>query len=599
MKLFEQIELICRERGIDREVLIDTIEAAMKAAAKKVFGEQREIEAEFNEDSGEVDLRFILIVSDDEDVENPQREITLEQARKYADPHAEPGDELLFPIFYREEDIEQAREQDRRFGDLLQLETAKHAFGRIAAQTAKQVINQRLREAERQNIYDEFKDKKNELITGIFRRYDRGNMIIDLGRTEGILYQSQLPRRESYRPNDRILAYVLDVQRSARDAQVVLSRTDPGLVIKLFEHEVPEIQEGIVKIVAVAREAGVRSKVAVYSTDADVDPVGACVGMRGARVQSIVQELRGEKIDIVPYNSDPARFVCNAINPAKVSKVFIDETRKAMELIVPDDQLSLAIGRAGQNVRLATQLTGWNLEIINESRLEELKVDIKRRLMGYEGVTEGLVDTLFGHGYNRLEDIATADIGDMMLLPGYDEDTAENIVAAAHDILEGGADGDDELLTAADLERDALTKIRGVGERVASLLYDSGFTDPIFLVAVQDPEPVTQLTGLNAKKATQILEAADKWYLQQEFSDEERAEHEEEFAMIRREFEAIAKEMAAAAVSSEDALDEDFDEDDEDSDVLVAKDPDALAEDEDGEEIVADFDEDADEHEEE
>lgn len=597
MKLFEQIEVICRERGIDRDVLIETIEAAMKAAAKKVFGEQREIEADFNEDTGEVDLRFILIVADDEDeVENPQREITLEQARKYADPHAESGDELLFPIFYREEDIEQAREQDRRFGELLQLETSKHAFGRIAAQTAKQVINQRLREAERQNIYDEFKDKKNELITGIFRRYDRGNMIIDLGRTEGVLYQSQLPRRESYRQNDRILAYVLDVQRSARDAQVILSRTDPGLVIKLFEHEVPEIQEGIVKIVAVAREAGVRSKVAVYSTDADVDPVGACVGMRGARVQSIVQELRGEKIDIVPYNTDPARFVCNAINPAKVSKVFIDESRKAMELIVPDDQLSLAIGRAGQNVRLATQLTGWNLEIMNETRLEELKVDIKRRLMGYEGVTETLVDTLFTHGYNRLEDIATAEVDDMMLLPGYDEDTAENIVAAAHDILEGGADGT-EVVTGADLEREALMKIRGVGDKVASQLYEVGYTDPMFLVAEDDADRLAMLTGLDAKKCKQILSAADKWYQQQEFSEEEQADHREGFAMLRGEFAALAEEMKVAAEASVE--DDAGENDDDEGDVLVAEDPHAIEDDVDGDEIVADFEGDAEPDEEE
>lgn len=552
MKLFEQIEQICRERGIDREVLIETIEAAMKAAAKKVFGEQREIEADFNEETGGVDLLFILIVSDEDEVENPQREITLEQARKYADPHAEPGDELLFPIFYREEDIEQAKEQDRRFGDLLQLETSKHAFGRIAAQTAKQVINQRLREAERQNIYEEFKDRKNELITGIFRRYDRGNMLIDLGRTDGILYHDQLPRRESYRPNDRVLAYVLDVQRSARDAQVVLSRTDPGLVIKLFEHEVPEIQEGIVKIVAVAREAGVRSKVAVYSTDADVDPVGACVGMRGTRVQSIVQELRGEKIDIVPYNTDPARFVCSAINPAQVSKVFIDETRKAMELIVPDDQLSLAIGRGGQNVRLATQLTGWNLEILSETRLDEMKLDSKQQLMTYQGVTEALVDTLFNHGYNRLEDIAVAEVDDVMLLPGFDEDTAENMVAAAIDILEGGAEADEEVVTEADLERQALMKIRGVGEKMATQLYDAGYISPLFVVAEDDPEQLATLTGLDLKKCQQILAAADNWYEQAEFSDEEIAEHNEQFEFIRQEFAVMAQELKNAELEAEE-----------------------------------------------
>lgn len=552
MKLFDQIEQICRERGIDREVLVDTIEAAMKAAAKKVFGEQREIEADFNEETGAVDLLFILIVSDEEEVENPQREITLEQARKYADPHAEPGDELLFPIFYREEDIEQAKEQDRRFGDILQLETSKHAFGRIAAQTAKQVINQRLREAERQNIYKEFKDRKNELITGIFRRYDRGNMLIDLGRTDGILYHDQLPRRESYRPNDRVLAYVLDVQRSARDAQVILSRTDPGLVIKLFEHEVPEIQEGIVKIVAVAREAGVRSKVAVYSTDTDVDPVGACVGMRGTRVQSIVQELRGEKIDIVPYNTDPARFVCSAINPAQVSKVFIDETRKAMELIVPDDQLSLAIGRGGQNVRLATQLTGWNLEILSETRLDEMKLDSKQRLMTYQGVTEALVDTLFLHGYNRLEDIAVADIEDVILLPGFDEDIADNMIAAAIDILEGGADSDDDIVTEADLERQALMKIHGVSEKMATQLYNAGYISPLFVVAETDAEQLATLTDLDLKKCEQIIAASDEWYEKQEFSEEEIEEHKEQFEFIRQEFSVMAEEVLRSKQEAEE-----------------------------------------------
>lgn len=588
MKLFEQIEQICRERGIDREVLVETIEAAMKAAAKKVFGEQREIEAVFNDETGEIELRFILIVADDDEVDHPQREITLEQARKYADPYAEPGDELLFPIFYREEDVEQARDQDRRFGELLQLETSKHAFGRIAAQTAKQVINQRLREAERQNIYDEFKDKKNELVTGLFRRWERGNMIIDLGRTDGIMYSTQALRRENFRANDRILAYVLDVQRSARDAQVILSRTDPGLVIKLFEHEVPEIQEGIVKIVAVAREAGVRSKVAVYSTDTDVDPVGACVGMRGARVQSIVQELRGEKIDIVPYNSDPAKFVCNAINPAKVTKVFIDESRHAMELIVPDDQLSLAIGRAGQNVRLASQLTGWNLEIVNETRLEEMKGDIKRRLMAYEGVTEALVDTLFANGYNKLEDIATAELSDLMMLPGYDEGSATDMVSAAHDILEGGEDGDDEFVTEADLEREALMKIRGIGDKVAAQLYDAGYTDPMFVVAEDSAERLASLTGLDVKKCKQILAAADKWYNQQGFSDDEKEEHQEEFEAIRQEFASMASDVAA-----HDDDDYDEEEDEDEGDELVAEDPNDLdLGDDDEEDIVADFDED-------
>lgn len=548
MSLLLEIEQICRDRGIDRDVLIETIEAAMKSAAKKVFGEQREIEAVFNEETGEIELRIIMIVAEadiDGEVDNPSREITLEEAREYADPYAEVGDELLFPIFFREEDVEQAREQDRRFGQLLKLETARHQFGRIAAQTAKQVIIQKLREAERQNIYEEFKDKKNELITGIVRRFERGSLIIDLGRTDAILPSSQQVRRESYRAHDRILAYVLDVQRSSRDAQVVLSRTDPGLVIKLFEHEVPEIQEGIVKIVAVAREAGVRSKVAVYSTDSDVDPVGACVGMRGARVQSVVQELRGEKIDIVPYHSDVAKFVCNAISPAQVSKVFVDEGRRAMELIVPDDQLSLAIGRSGQNVRLAAQLTGWNLEILNETRLEEMKQEAKARLLEYEGVDSDLVDRLFSLGYNKLEDIALADANDIAQLPGFNEDRAASIIAAATDLLDLG-DEDDEFVTEADLEREALMKIRGVGEKVAAAIYDAGYAEPLFVAAENDPERFSKLTGLDLKKCKQILAASDKWYDQQGFSEEEREEHEQDFADFRAEFAAILEEREAA-----------------------------------------------------
>lgn len=579
MSLLLEIEQICRDRGIDRDVLIETIEAAMKSAAKKVFGEQREIEAVFNEETGEIELRIIMIVAEadiDGEVDNPSREITLEEAREYADPYAEVGDELLFPIFFREEDVEQAREQDRRFGQLLKLETARHQFGRIAAQTAKQVIIQKLREAERQNIYEEFKDKKNELITGIVRRFERGSLIIDLGRTDAILPSSQQVRRESYRAHDRILAYVLDVQRSSRDAQVVLSRTDPGLVIKLFEHEVPEIQEGIVKIVAVAREAGVRSKVAVYSTDSDVDPVGACVGMRGARVQSVVQELRGEKIDIVPYHSDVAKFVCNAISPAQVSKVFVDEGRRAMELIVPDDQLSLAIGRSGQNVRLAAQLTGWNLEILNETRLEEMKQEAKARLLEYEGVDSDLVDRLFSLGYNKLEDIALADANDIAQLPGFNEDRAASIIAAATDLLDLG-DEDDEFVTEADLEREALMKIRGVGEKVAAAIYDAGYAEPLFVAAENDPERFSKLTGLDLKKCKQILAASDKWYDQQGFSEEEREEHEQDFADFRAEFAAILEEREAVG----DLEDEEGDEDSAEAPEEVIEDAAADEEDED------------------
>ena len=289
MSLNMVIEQVSRERGIDRSIHIETLEAALKTAAKKVFGEERDIEAQFNEEEGDIELFLIITVADE--IENPYRDISLSMAAERIDPDSEVGDELAFRLYYRDEDVDRAREQDEEYGELLQLESARHTFGRIAAQTAKQVIIQRVREAERQNIYDEFKDRKHELITGIVRRFEKGNIIVDLHKADAILPSSEQTRRESYRPGDRIQGFVKDVVRSSRDAQIVLSRTDPGLVIKLFEQEVPEIFEGIVKIVAVAREPGVRSKVAVYSTDSDVDPVGR-TWYAQQPVQSVVQAPR-------------------------------------------------------------------------------------------------------------------------------------------------------------------------------------------------------------------------------------------------------------------------------------------------------------------
>jgi N utilization substance protein A len=552
MNLNMVIEQVGRERGIDRSVLIETLEAALKTAAKKVFGEERDIEAQFNEDSGDIELFLIITVADD--IENPYREITVAQAREYIDENAEAGDELLFQIFYREEEIDRARDQDERYGELLKLESARRTFGRIAAQTAKQVIIQRVREAERQNIYDEFKDRKHELIVGIVRRFEKGNIIVDLHKADAVLPNSEQTRRESYRPGDRIQGFVKDVVRSSRDAQIVLSRTDPGLVIKLFEQEVPEIFEGIVKIVAVAREPGVRSKVAVYSTDSDVDPVGACVGMRGSRVQSVVQELRGEKIDIVPFHNDPARFVCNAISPAQVAKVLLDEARMSMELIVPDDQLSLAIGRGGQNVRLAAQLTGWDLEIYSESRLRQLMADAKKELLQHENVDEALIDTLFALGYNKLEDISLADVDELVQLPGFNDDNARAIVEAATSIV-AKAQKADLPMTEEDLEREALTQVRGVGDKVAESLHAAGYTKPLLLSFEEDAERMASLAGIDVKKAKQIISAAAKWYSQKTFSEEELEEHREEREEFIEELEELMAEQAEQEASPEAAVD--------------------------------------------
>src|SRR5512140_1003695 len=400
------LEQVAKEKGIDRKILVETIEAAILKAAQSVFGPTRELEARFNEDSGQVDLYQYMTVVDD--VADEEREIALEDAQAKG-LEAEMGEELGFQIFWHPSDAKKAAEQDKEFGDLLNVKQARSAFGRIAAQTAKQVLIQRVRDEERDLIYNEFKDRQGELIKGVVRRFEKGNnLIVDLGRTEGILpFREQTPR-ETYRPGDRIVAWVKNIDREARGPQIILSRADGKLVEKLFEAEVPEIYEGIVKIVACAREPGARSKIAVTSRDADVDPVGACVGMKGSRVQAVVQELRGEKIDIVPWDRDPARFVCAAIQPAEVNKVIVNEADGRMELVVPDEKLSLAIGRKGQNVRLAWHLTGWKLDIISESKFKQMEEEAISQLSRIDGVSEQVARNLYRMGFRALEEVAEA-----------------------------------------------------------------------------------------------------------------------------------------------------------------------------------------------
>jgi transcription termination/antitermination protein NusA len=335
------IEQVGKDKGIGKEILVEALENALLSAAKKEFGPQREIEARYNEQLGEVELfQFKTVV---EKVQNTYTEISVEDAHEI-DPEAQIGDSLG-----------------------IKMDSA--AFGRIAAQTAKQVIIQKVRDAERDIIYNEFQERQGELVNGIVQRFERGNIVVDLGRTEAVILPRDQVPREAYRQGDRIRAYVMDIKKTPKGPQILLSRTHPGLLIKLFELEVPEISEGIVKIEAAAREPGGRAKIAVSSRDPDVDPVGACVGMKGSRVQAVVQELRGEKIDIVPYSEDAIRFVVNALAPAEVSDVNVDEENRTMEVLVADDQLSLAIGKRGQNVRLAAKLTGWKLDIKSESRL--------------------------------------------------------------------------------------------------------------------------------------------------------------------------------------------------------------------------------------
>ena len=472
------IDQVGKDKGIDRDVLIQTLEQAILTAAKKTFGPLYELEAQYNTETGVVDLFQVVIVMDD--VQHRGREINLDEAAN-VDPGAQVGDELLFQVFYRPEDSKAAEDQDEKYGDFLGIKTHRRGFGRIAAQTAKQVIIQRVREAERENIYNEYKDRKGELITGIVRRFERGNIIVDLGRAEAILPVREQVPRESYRAGDRVVAYVLDIDRAARGPQIILSRTHRGLLEKLFESEVPEIYEKIVRIESSAREPGARAKIAVSSRDPDVDPVGACVGMKGSRVQSVVQELRGEKIDIVPFDEDPARFVCNAIAPAEVSRVLIDAENHTMELIVPDEKLSLAIGKKGQNVRLASQLTGWRIDIHSESKVREMEDMSKRALAEIEGVSSDLADTMFKLGWRSPMEVAHASPDHLVSIPGLGgAEAAENIVAnaaAAVELQNQRAEQEAErvALEAQKPDEERIRSVEAMTEELALQLAEAGY----------------------------------------------------------------------------------------------------------------------------
>lgn len=550
MNLNSIIDQVGKDKGIDREILVETLKSAILTAARRTYGQQRELEAHYNEDTGEVELFQIITV--EEFVENPYREVSMEEVEE-AGFSAEPGDELLFQIFYRDDEDERkkAKLQDQRYGKLLKLDSYNSTFGRIAAQTAKQVIIQRVREAERDIIYNEYKDRIGEMVTGIVRRFEKGNIIVDLGRTDAILPRREQTPRESYRPNDRVQAMIREVQRSSRDPQVVLTRADPRMLFKLFEAEVPEIHEGLVRVVAVAREAGVRSKVAVYSRDSDVDPVGACVGMRGSRVQAVVQELRGEKIDIVPYVEDTARFVCNAISPAEVSKVLIDDLNMTMELIVPDDQLSLAIGRGGQNVRLAAQLSGWNLDIISETRLRAMMADTREALLEFDGIDGDMIDTLFTLGYNKLEHIATADVPEISQIPGFTRESAQSIIDAATALIERPKGGAPEELSEDEAGRSELRrKIKGVGQKTSEKMWEIGYTTPEHVVFMEDTQAFADAMGVPFKKARQLWHAAKDYMTREEGLTDENFE-ERKAAFNSKGSEESAPEGGAAQDSTQ------------------------------------------------
>jgi N utilization substance protein A len=534
------VEQVAAEKGIDKKVLIETMEAAILKAAQTVFGPTRELEARFNDDTGNIDLfQYMTVV---EDVQLPEREIDLDTAKEHG-LEAELGEELGFQVFWHPRDADRARQQDKEFGDVLDMKQARSAFGRIAAQTAKQVLLSRVRDAERDIIFNEYKDRQGQLIRGIVRRFEKGhNLIVDLGKTEGVLPAREQTPRETYRPGDRIVAFVKNIDRESRGPMIILSRQSPTLVDKLFEAEVPEIYEGIVKIVGVAREPGSRSKIAVTTRDSDVDPVGACVGIKGSRVQAVVQELRGEKIDIVPYDPDPARYIINAIQPAEVNKVIVDEADHRMELVVPDEKLSLAIGRKGQNVRLAAQLTGWKLDIISDSKFRQMEDEALVVLKEIDGVDEDLAKAIFRLGFRALEEISEAAVEELAQIDGVEtEERAAELKRAADATTERlrreriqRASSSIEPLT----EREKLRFVPGVGLRTLQLLEEAGYRTATDL-AREDADRLAIRTGLGIKKARQIQQGAEY------FLTSEAREIEETRAQL-----AAARAAQAAAAPS-------------------------------------------------
>lgn len=539
------LEQVAQEKGIDKRILVETMEAAILKAAQAAFGQTRELEARFNDETGAIDLfQYMTVV---EDVEDPERQIELDLARKHG-LEAELGEELGFQIFWHPRDAEKARQQDKEYGALLEMKQARTTFGRIAAQTAKQVLLQRVRDAERDIIFNEYKDRRGQLIRGIIRRFEKGhNIVVDLGKTEGVLPSREQTPRETYRPGDRIVAFVKEIDREARGPMIILSRSDPRLVDKLFESEVPEIYEGIVKIVNVAREPGSRSKISVSSRDADVDPVGACVGIKGSRVQAVVQELRGEKIDIVPFDKDPARYIINAIQPAEVNKVVVDEADHRMELVVPDEKLSLAIGRKGQNVRLASQLTGWKLDIISDSKFRQMEDESLQTLREIHGVEDDLARALYRLGFRALEEIAEASLEELVAIDGVGspeaavqlKQRAESAMEQSRKVRIEAASNRAEALT----EREKLRFVRGVGVRTAQLLEDSGYRT-VSDLSREDPDRLAIRTGLGIKKA-RLVQAAAREFQDSEVHEIERARA----AFAAANPAAVAAAAAAAAVT--------------------------------------------------
>ncbi|OLF75507.1 transcription elongation factor NusA [Maricaulis sp. W15] len=437
LELLQIARAVAAEKSIDESIVIEAIEEAIQKAARSRYGAENDIRAKIDPKTGELSLTRNMTVV--EEVENDSQELNLADAKK----------------------IDKTAEIGTVFSD----ELPPIEFGRVASQTAKQVITQKVREAERQRQFEEYKDRVGEIISGIVKRVEYGNVIIDLGRAEGIIRRADGIPRENLQNNERVRAYIYDVREEVRGPQIFLSRAHPDFMAALFAQEVPEVYEGIIEIPSVARDAGSRAKIAVISNDASIDPVGACVGMRGSRVQAVVSELAGEKIDIIPWSDDPATFIVNALQPAEVAKVVLDEEDQRIEVVVPDEQLSLAIGRRGQNVRLASQLTGWSIDILTEEEESERRqkefAERTQLFIAALDVDEVIAQLLATEGFTDVEDLAYVDLGEIAVIEGFDEDTAEEIQARARDYLDRLAAEQDAKRKELGVE-DAVLEVPGV-----------------------------------------------------------------------------------------------------------------------------------------
>ncbi len=497
VEMLQVADAVAQEKGIDRETVLDAMEQAIMHAGKRKYGQEHDIRADIDRKTGEISLMCYIEVADP--IENPMTQISLDSARD-RNPDAQAGDYLvdaLPPI----------------------------DFGRIAAQTAKQVIVQKVREAERERQYEEYKDRIAEIVNGLVKRVEYGNVLVDLGRAEALLRRDELLPRESFRRGDRVRGYIYDVRPELRGPQIFLSRTHPQFMAKLFSQEVPEIYDGIIEIKAVARDSGSRAKIAVLSTDSSVDPVGACVGMRGSRVQAVVSELQGENIDIIQWSPDPATFVVNALAPAEITKVVLDEETKRIEVVVPDDQLSLAIGRRGQNVRLASQLTTWDIDILTEDEESERRQEEfhSRSTAFIEAldVEEVIAHLLVAEGFTSVEEVGFVPIEELASIEGFDEDIAEELRNRARIFI---AERDKKL----DAERqtlgvtDELAAFSGIGPDMLVTLGQQGIKTLDDLADLASDELLEMLPGttMTEDDANAIIMAARAHWFEDEDQDE-------------------------------------------------------------------------------